>query len=188
MRIRGLAPDDEQGIARLEQQAASFAEQLKASFDSPVESLSDAVKLVETIIEFVERDSLAATYPAYAQGDWLAKVAEATATHLHASSQNATSWMDALENYEGSAALPLMTIHKSKGLEYHTVIFVGLDDGAWWSFKRDQVEATAGFFVAFTRAKQRVVFTYCPARGGRADIKTLYQLLISAHVPVMKVA
>src|ERR1700730_10452278 len=36
-----------------------------------------------------------------------------------------------------------MTIHKSKGLEYHTVIFVGLDDGAWWSFAKDQVEATA---------------------------------------------
>ncbi|MEM5366461.1 ATP-dependent helicase [Paraburkholderia azotifigens] len=188
MRIRGLAPDDEQGIARLERHAASFVEQLKASFGSPVESLSDAVKLVETIIEFVERDSLVATYPAYSQGDWLAKVAEATATHLYASANDATSWMDALEKYEGSAALPLMTIHKSKGLEYHTVIFVGLDDGAWWSFKRDQVEATAGFFVAFTRAKQRVVFTYCPTRGGRADIKTLYQLLISAHVPVMKVA
>jgi ATP-dependent exoDNAse (exonuclease V) beta subunit len=36
-----------------------------------------------------------------------------------------------------------MTIHKSKGLEYHTVIFVGLDDGAWWSFKKDEYEATA---------------------------------------------
>ncbi|MDR6419962.1 superfamily I DNA/RNA helicase [Paraburkholderia phenoliruptrix] len=187
MRIRGLAPDDERGIAQLEQQAASFAEQLKSSFGSPVQSSSDAVMLVETILEFVERDSLAAAYPAYSQ-DWLSKVAEATAIHLTASSSDTTSWADALEKYEGSSALPLMTIHKSKGLEYHTVIFVGLDDGAWWSFKRDQVEAIAGFFVAFTRAKQRVVFTYCPARGGRADIKTLYQLLISAHVPVMKIA
>jgi ATP-dependent exoDNAse (exonuclease V) beta subunit len=37
-----------------------------------------------------------------------------------------------------------MTIHKSKGLEYHSVIFVGLDDGAWWSFAGDQIEARRG--------------------------------------------
>jgi superfamily I DNA/RNA helicase len=75
-----------------------------------------------------------------------------------------------------------MTIHKSKGLEYHTVIFLGLDDDAWWSFSRDQAEATSGFFVAFTRAKQRVLFTYCPTRGDRRQIAALYQLLRRAGV------
>lgn len=75
-----------------------------------------------------------------------------------------------------------MTIHKSKGLEYHTVIFVGLDDGAWWSFTNDQVEATAGFFVAFTRAKQRVVFTYGArraTRGARSAHEDRYALRVT---------
>ncbi len=80
-----------------------------------------------------------------------------------------------------------MTIHKSKGLEYHTVIFVGLDDGAWWSFANDQVEGTAGFFVAFSRAKQRVVFTYCASRGNRKKIATLYELLQLAGVKAINV-
>jgi superfamily I DNA/RNA helicase len=79
-----------------------------------------------------------------------------------------------------------MTIHKSKGLEYHTVIFVGLDDGAWWSFAGDQIEGTANFFVAFTRAKQRVVFSYCAHRGARTKIKTLYQLLRAAGVQIVQ--
>jgi superfamily I DNA/RNA helicase len=79
-----------------------------------------------------------------------------------------------------------MTIHKSKGLEYHTVIFVGLDDGAWWSFAEDQIEGTAGFFVAFTRAKQRVLFTYCASRGTRAKIATLYELLLKAGVQIVQ--
>jgi superfamily I DNA/RNA helicase len=79
-----------------------------------------------------------------------------------------------------------MTIHKSKGLEYHTVIFVGLDDGAWWSFAGDQVEGTAGFFVAFTRAKQRVVFTYCARRGALTKIATLYRLLSEAGVQIVE--
>jgi ATP-dependent exoDNAse (exonuclease V) beta subunit len=69
---------------------------------------------------------------------------------LLTSSANAADWTIALDVYEGTHAIPLMAIHKSKGLEYHSVIFVGLDDGAWWSFAGDQIEAIAGFFVAFT--------------------------------------
>ncbi|MGY4173478.1 3'-5' exonuclease [Bradyrhizobium sp. USDA 4529] len=75
-----------------------------------------------------------------------------------------------------------MTIHKSKGLEYHTVVFVGLDDGAWFNFEKQSHEEAASFFVAFTRAKQRVVFTYCARRGQRDDIAPLYDLLKQAGV------
>ena len=116
------------------------------------------------------------------------KVVEATAVHLHGSSADAADWTETLDTYEGLHAIPLMTIHKSKGLEYHSVIFVGLDDGAWWSFAGDQMEATAGFFVAFTRAKQRVVFTYCAKRGARTKIATLYGLLSKAGVQTIQIA
>ena len=87
------------------------------------------------------------------------KVIEAVTVHLGTAAEGHADWASALDAYEGTHSLPLMTIHKSKGLEYHTVVFLGLDDGAWWSFARDQVEGTASFFVAFTRAKQRVLFT-----------------------------
>ena len=127
-----------------------------------------------------------AAHPAYAQGGWRDKVVQAATLHLQASSQATKDWTDALDAYEGVHAVPLMTIHKSKGLEYHTVIFVGLDDGAWRrSFEEDR--ATAGFFVAFTRAKQRVVFTYCARRGTRKAIATLYQLLLDAGVKIIEV-
>ena len=75
-----------------------------------------------------------------------------------------------------------MTIHKSKGLEYHTVIFAGLEDSALFSFATQTHEETATFFVAFTRAKQRVVFSYCESRGDRFTIAPLYELLASAGV------
>jgi len=75
-----------------------------------------------------------------------------------------------------------MTIHKSKGLEYHTVIFVGLEDNAWFNFKKQTQEETSGFFVAFTRAKQRVIFSYCEERGDRDGIAPLYELLTCAGV------
>jgi superfamily I DNA/RNA helicase len=115
-------------------------------------------------------------------------VAKAAATHPEVSCGQAKTWQEALDLYEGLHAVPLMTIHKSKGLEYHTVIFVGLDDDAWWSFANDKQEATAGFFVAFTRAKQRVIFSYCAARGQRTKIAALYDLLTKAGVKTLKIA
>jgi superfamily I DNA/RNA helicase len=92
------------------------------------------------------------------------------------------TWTEALDIYEGEHAVPLMTIHKSKGLEYHKVMFIGLDDDAWFAFRSQTKEEMCGFFVAFTRAKQRVIFSYCAARGHRTAIAPLYTLLKSAGV------
>jgi hypothetical protein len=150
-----------------------------------MDSKSDARAAVDKVLDFIGRRDLAAACPAYRQGDWMRKVAEAVTLHLQVSCAEPTEWGPALDVYKGLNSLSLMTIHKSKGLEYHTVIFVGLDDGAWWSFSKNQVEATAGFFVAFTRAKQRVLFTYYPKRGYRNTIATLYELLKLAGVPVI---
>lgn len=57
-------------------------------------------------------------------------------------------WMLAIENFEGLHSVPIMTIHKSKGLEYDAVYFVGLEDSAFWSFKNQPDEDRCTFFVA----------------------------------------
>ncbi len=75
-----------------------------------------------------------------------------------------------------------MTVHKSKGLEYDTVLFVGLDDKMWWSHSPDNPEGLATFFVALSRAKQRAIFTFCRARGKRDKVADLYKLLRDAGV------
>lgn len=161
---------------------------MTTAYHCPPISKAVARSIVDDILAFVGRERLIAVHPAYGQGGWLDKVLDAAAVHLLASSAGGIDWPSALDAYEGVHAIPLMTIHKSKGLEYHSVIFVGLDDGAWWSFANDQIEATAGFFVAFTRAKQRVFFTYCARRGGRPKIATLYGLLGKAGVQTVHVA
>ena len=76
-----------------------------------------------------------------------------------------------------------MTVHKSKGLEYDTMIFVGLDDQMWWSYSPHNPEGMATFFVALSRAKQRAIFTFCRARGERVRVAALYDLLSHAGVP-----
>lgn len=186
--LRGISPDDDAAQARFAGELDRFALDLRKRYPAPPSAAAATADLTAEIVDFIGRDRLLAAHPAYAQGSWLDKVVEAATLHLHASSQAAKDWAAALDAYEGVHAVPLMTIHKSKGLEYHTVIFVGLDDDAWRrSFEEDRAEATAGFFVAFTRAKQRVIFTYCAQRGTRRAIATLYQLLLDAGVKIVEV-
>lgn len=180
--LQGITPDDEVAQSRVARELDAYALNLSKTHPTPPRSKAAARAIIDDIISFVGRGRLIAAHPAYGQGGWLEKVLDAAAVHLSASSASGGDWSTALDAYEGVHAIPLMTIHKSKGLEYHSVIFVGLDDGAWWSFANDQIEATAGFFVAFTRAKQRVVFTYCARRGARSKIAALYGLLEKAGV------
>ncbi|MGE3832127.1 MAG: UvrD-helicase domain-containing protein [Parvibaculaceae bacterium] len=185
--LRGIGPDDEIEQDRFAKELDVYAMRLGRDYPTPPAAGPAARKLMDDVLGFIGRSRLVAAHPAYGQGDWLEKVLTSAATHLAQSASGTSDWTAALDSHEGLHAIPLMTIHKSKGLEYHTVIFVGLDDGAWWSFSDDQVEATAGFFVAFTRAKQRVVFTYCVRRGTRTKIATLYELLAQAGVQTFKI-
>lgn len=184
--LHGVAPDDEAAQAKLARELDAYAIKLSGAHPNPPKSKAVARSIVDEILAFIDRERLIAVHPAYGQGGWLDKVLDAAAVHLLAA--GSIDWSSTLDAYEGVHSIPLMTIHKSKGLEYHTVIFVGLDDGAWWSFAGDQIEATAGFFVAFTRAKQRVIFTYCGRRGTRTKIATLYDLLRKAGVRTVQVA
>lgn len=186
--LRGISPDDEATQSKFARELDAYTKQLSADHPEPPTSKAKARAIVDDVLDFIGRERLIAVHPAYAQGGWFEKVMEAAAVHIHGTSAKTADWTQALDAYEGLHAIPLMTIHKSKGLEYHTVIFVGLDDGAWWSFAGDQVEATAGFFVAFTRAKQRVVFTYCARRGTRTKIAILYGLLKKAGVLTISIA
>lgn len=60
----------------------------------------------------------------------------------------------------------IMTIHKSKGLEYNAVYFIGLEDSAFWNFRNQPDEDRCTFFVALSRAKASVTFTFCKKRTG----------------------
>jgi superfamily I DNA/RNA helicase len=91
-------------------------------------------------------------------------------------------WRDAFDAYDAPDAVPLLTVHRSKGLEYHTVFFVGLENGQWWSHSNDIPGSISTFFVGLSRAAQRVIFTRCDARGLSDGITEFYDLLEEAGV------
>lgn len=95
-------------------------------------------------------------------------------------------WIDIVSNFKGENSIPIMTIHKSKGLEYEAVYFLGLEDSAFWNFNRQQEEDKSAFFVALSRAKSYLIFTYCKLRNNRLqnnrNINEIYSLLTQSSL------
>ena len=92
-----------------------------------------------------------------------------------------------VDGVEGMGQIRLMTIHKSKGLEYHTVIFVGLHQNAFFGYRNNKAEETNVFFVALWRARERVFFTRSKESGEVTQITSLVELLNKAGVPLVEV-
>jgi len=183
LEIRAVADSDDKGEARIEEELKSFLAKLRADMSNTPPSAASAQTLADQIFTFLNLAAVRRTYLEYSTGDLLPIMTDAFKLHLAASANGAVEWAIALDAFEGVAQIPLMTVHKSKGLEYDTIVFVGLDDQAWWAHRPGNVEGLATFFVALSRAKQRAIFAFCRERGQRQRIAELFKLLTEAGVP-----
>lgn len=108
---------------------------------------------------------------------------DAFEARLAAVARTSVDWSDAFDRFESAAAVVLLTAHRSKGLEYHTVFFLGLDDAQWWAHDRDPVESTSTFFVGLSRAAQRIIFTTTSPYAREGRIADFFTMLDEAGVP-----
>lgn len=183
LEIRAIAADDDLAEARTEDELTAFVTALRADMANTPPSAASAEDFANRICAFLSLAAVARTYVEYSSGDLLAIMVDAFERHLAASAAGAAAWTDCLDAFEGLGQIPLMTVHKSKGLEYDTIVFVGLDDQAWWAHRPGNPEGLATFFVALSRAKQRAIFAFCRERGQRQRVAELFQLLTNAGVP-----
>ena len=122
---------------------------------------------LEAIIGFFNIEKIKAKFPAYKQGTHLDDLIDKFESLFFDEYVAACGdWNRAIENFRGEHSIPIMTIHKSKGLEYTAVYFVGLEDSAFWNFRNQPDEDRCTFFVALSRAKESVTFTFCKRRTG----------------------
>jgi superfamily I DNA/RNA helicase len=161
--------DDDAAQRRLSDRISSITRALRDDLRvTPVEE--DEVRpLVLGLIEKIGEPLLRTASPAYHRDADFERVRDGFILLLEESVAAANSWSEALDRFEGRDQIALMTIHKSKGLEFHTMVFFGLDSRSWSSLQPEADEELNAFFVAFTRAAQRAFFTFCQGRGGRIE-------------------
>lgn len=130
--------------------------------------LSDPIEsAVAKIIKAIGKAKIKTVFPQY-RSQFLNKVSKSFCLLFQdALDKNSKNIRQAIESYEGTNQVKLMTIHKSKGLEFDTVFFVDFHDEAWWGLCKavqrknveKQKEEKNAFFVGLSRAEERLYFT-----------------------------
>lgn len=151
-------------LLKLESVLSRFIKKIRKDYSASALT-EDGIKAVITeIIAFAEKDRIKASFPGYKNSAVLDLYIKEVEDELINNYTTSNDIISALDMLIGKDTMPVMTIHKSKGLEYHTVIFIGLEDGAFWTFQQQEDEDKCAFFVALSRAKERVVFTFSKQR------------------------
>lgn len=175
---------DSNGYLKIQLKISDKLEQLK-QFQCQMKGPDDFFAMIDDIMNFLDYTRIKASFPVYEQDQYLQKMIFELKNRLWDELNRSNfNWKQAIENFEGLHSIPIMTIHKSKGLEYKAVYFVGLEDSAFWNFKLQSEEDRCAFFVALSRAKQELTFTFCnrresfryPNQSHRA-INEFYELL-----------
>ncbi|CRL66029.1 3'-5' exonuclease [Proteus vulgaris] len=74
-----------------------------------------------------------------------------------------------IELFNAENSVHLMNIHKSKGLEYHSVFFIGLEDQAFWKYKEQTFEDNCALYVALSRAEESICVSMSKYREHRIN-------------------
>lgn len=120
--------------------------------------------LVDSTIKYISYEKFASKFQQYKSRDYFDNLVYQFKRLVWIEYDETKDWIKAIDNFEGKNSIPIMTIHKSKGLEYDTIFFVGLEDSAFWNFKNQPNEDRCAFFVALSRAKRRIDFTFSSNR------------------------
>lgn len=185
--LRGADGENTGSVAKIERDLDRFLHELEHDMGQVIASGANSDRVEQILIKsfnFLGSNEYRSLYRQYSTDESYQRLLSSLSTVLTEALNSAATWLDALEELEGRDCVPIMTIHKSKGLEFDAVVFIGLEDGAFWSFDTQSQEDTCALYVALTRAKRRIWFTYSKVRNsgtGGADRDESFRLVGSLY-------
>ncbi len=120
-----------------------------------------AWSFVENFLTKVGISGLTALSPDYESIDRLVEVIQETKARIEELLNIEPNLVKALARFSDDQAVRILTIHKSKGLEFDSVIILGVENETFWG---KEAEERCAFFVGVSRAKRRLVLTVCKTR------------------------
>ncbi len=178
--LERINADDDIRLQKLQQRLQDIVREMRRAMSESAPDAEALAALVQATLDFVGVPAIRQASSEYQRLQDFERVKIGFETLLRECADHAANWVEVLDRFEGIGQVALMTIHKSKGLEFHTMIFYGLDNQSWRSLTPDNTEELNAFFVALTRAKQRAFCTLCTSRG--QPVSWIEELLASADV------
>ena len=183
-----FADDEVQSSARQNFQRF-FKEQQKIItmtevLDEPFSGWWDSVY---SFLKKIGMETLVALSPDYESHARLGEVVRDTKARIEELLKHEPSLPQALTRFSDDQAVRILTIHKSKGLEFDSTIIMAVENEIFFG---DQDANRCAFFVGVSRAKRRLVLTHAIERerpknhGGRWDVcRTPQQEYINFALP-----
>ncbi len=178
--VRGADLNSEKGHGQTVHSVRKLLDDMKRMINGRNPMDVEGREISQLVLSHVEVGELKRTYKEYAGGERLSSIISAFEAFFDECSNGVTSWPECIATIEGSGSVRLMTIHKSKGLEYHTVIFTECNDDAFWG-NDDDVNV---FFVALSRARERVYFSFARDSKGFSNVRPFIEQLQSSNVSI----
>ncbi|MGM0211388.1 UvrD-helicase domain-containing protein [Enterococcus sp. AZ112] len=149
-----------------------------------VSSPEELYLLLQYILNFYGLDNISSRFEGRNNNPlYLEKTIENLSSFLYEYYKQELDWKEAIERFCGKGIVSVMTIHKSKGLEFHTVFLIDLSGSSfYWTYRNDPEEAKALFFVAISRAKENFYCTHTLSRNKKGQS----HMLISQFYDVLK--
>lgn len=132
-----------------------------AAHEIDLREINDLQALAVSLMDIVGRDSLIALSPDYEYGNRFDELIAQTLEQAHSLLRDHAAASTALASFSGDSAVRIMSVHKSKGLEFDTVVILGVEEETFWG---ELSAERAAYFVAISRAKERLLLTTCGKR------------------------
>jgi len=113
-------------------------------------------QLSDRFLGMVGHDTLTGLSADYEHGDRLVELVSQTHERITELLILDPNPLAALLRFTGGDAVRIMTIHKSKGLEFDSVVMLGVEKETFWG---NPAEERSSFFVGISRAKRQLVLT-----------------------------
>ena len=118
-------------------------------------------EFARTFLRQVSIETLVSLSPDYESHDRLKEVVRDTKAKIEELLKLEPDLRKALERFSDDQAVRILTIHKSKGLEFDSVIIMAVENEIFFG---DQNENRCAYFVGVSRAKRRLALTYADQR------------------------
>ena len=113
-------------------------------------------QVMSSFLEQLSIETITALSSDYESESRLREIVNSTTTKIQELLEKESDLIKVLKSFLDDQAIRIMTIHKSKGLEFHSVIMVAVEEETFWG---DKDAERCAFFVGVSRAKQRLLIT-----------------------------
>lgn len=137
------------------------------------QSLESWFDAADALLQYLGLATLIALSPEYESETYLTNIIEQLKKIINDFLSQEADLLKALNSFGHDETVKLLTIHKSKGLEFHSVILLGIENETFWGELENE---RCAFFVGVSRAKERLILTESrqrplnsPPRGWRTS-------------------